>query len=134
MTTTKIEAIFDVAVEPIWEIVTSLNDVKWRSDLSRIEVLKDQKNFIEYTKQGIATRFTITEFKPLMFYAFSMDNDSISGKWTGEFFYLGKHKTRIIFKEEVTAKKIYMKPFVKGYLIKQQKTYIRDLTNYLSRL
>ena len=34
--------------------------------------------------------------------------------------------------EDVSPKKIYMKPFVKSYLTKQQKRYVDDLTNYLA--
>ena len=48
------------------------------------------------------------------------------GYWTGLF----NHKdgfTTINFTEDVTPKKTYMKPFVKGYLKKQQQTYIHDL-------
>ncbi|MBM6800684.1 polyketide cyclase, partial [Coprobacillus cateniformis] len=53
--------------------------------------------------------------------------------WTGLF----NHKdgfTTIDFTEDVTPKKIYMKPFVKGYLKKQQQTYIHDLKKVLETL
>ncbi len=40
--------------------------------------------------------------------------------------------TEIDFTEDVTAKKIFMKPFVKSYLKKQQKQYISDLQRELS--
>lgn len=132
MTITKIEAVFDEKVETIWEIVTSLRDVSWRTDLSKLDVLEDQHKFIEYTKQGFPTNFQITTFEPWKLYAFTMENDNMSGIWTGEFFSLSETKTKIIFTEDITPKKFYMKPFVKGYLKKQQQKYVDDLTNYLA--
>ena len=42
--------------------------------------------------------------------------------------------TTIDFTEDVTPKKIYMKPFVKSYLKKQQQTYIHDLKKVLETL
>ena len=39
--------------------------------------------------------------------------------------------TEIDFTEEVTAKKLLLKPFVKGYLKKQQERYIADLKKAL---
>lgn len=132
MTITKIEAVFNEKVETIWDIVTSLKDVSWRTDVSKIEVLEEQKKFVEYTNEGYPTNFVTTKFEPWTLYAFTMDNDHMSGRWTGEFFPLTNQKTKIIFTEDVTPKKFYMKPFVKGYLKRQQQKYIDDLTTYLT--
>lgn len=132
MTITKIEAVFNEKVETIWDIVTSLKVVSWRTDVSKIEVLEEQKKFVEYTNEGYPTNFVITKFEPWTLYAFTMDNDHMSGRWTGEFFPLTNQKTKIIFTEDVTPKKFYMKPFVKGYLKRQQQKYIDDLTTYLT--
>lgn len=132
MVKTTIEAVFNEPIETIWHIVTDLRNAEWRSDLSKIEVLEDKKVFIEYTNQGFPTKFVITTYEPLKLYAFTMDNENISGKWVGEFQAISETKTKIIFVEDVSSKKIYMKPFVKGYLNKQQKRYVEDLTNYLT--
>lgn len=132
MVKTTIEAVFNEPIETIWHIVTDLTNADWRSDLSRIEVLEDKKEFIEYTNQGFLTKFVITAFEPLKLYVFTMENENISGKWVGEFQLLSKTKTKIHFLEDVSPKKIYMRPFVKSYLTKQQKRYVDDLTNYLA--
>lgn len=55
-----------------------------------------------------------------------MENDNISGHWIGLFSKEGD-KTTIDFIEDVTAKKIFMKPFLRMYLKKQQKSYVQDL-------
>ena len=131
MTTARIEAIFHADIEKVWQVVTSMTNTKWRSDLNKVEVLEDQKVFVEYTTQDFPTTFTITGFEPMKFYAFEMENVNMKGKWTGEFFSLSVHKTKIHFTEAIQAKKIYLRPFVKSYLKKQQKTYVNDLTKYL---
>ena len=122
--------IFSTEIEKIWEIVTSLEHYSWRSDLSRIEVIENGKKFIEYTKDGYPTTFTITVFEPCSRYEFDMENSNMTGHWTGIFTTKGQ-KSCLDFTEEVTAKKAVMKPFVALYLTKQQKTYFEDLKKAL---
>ena len=50
-----------------------------------------------------------------------MENSSMKGHWVGIFTSIGD-KTEIDFTERVTAKKFYMKPFVKSYLKKTAST------------
>lgn len=50
----------------------------------------------------------------------------MSGHWSGIFSVQGD-MVSVTFVEDVNAKKIFMKPFVKGYLKKQQLKYISDL-------
>lgn len=121
------------ACEPgkIWDIVTSLTDYSWRSDICKIEVLEAGKTFVEYTKEGYATRFRITVFEPYERYEFDMENENMKGHWTGSFSY-SEGKTTIDFTEEVTARKVFMKPFVKMYLKKQQMAYLSDLKRALT--
>lgn len=125
--------IFSTEVKKIWEIVTSCEKYSWRSDLSRIEVVETGKKFIEYTKEGYPTTFTITVFEPYQRYEFDMENSNMTGHWTG-IFTTKDHKTCVDFTEEVTAKKIFMKPFVGLYLKKQQKTYLEDLKKVLGEI
>lgn len=42
-------------------------------------------------------------------------------------------QTEIDFTEEVTAKKLVLKPFVKGFLKKQQELYVSDLKKVLEK-
>ena len=50
----------------------------------------------------------------------------MQGHWMGKFSYKDG-ATFIEFTEDVTAKKLVMKPFVGMYLKKQQAKYIQDL-------
>lgn len=130
MPISTVTATFDCNVEKIWGIVTSLDNYSWRSDLSKIEVLSENQ-FIEYTKDGFATTFTITDETPYKKWAFNLENENIIGSWTGKFSQK-INKTEIVFTENVKAKKFFMKPFVKGFLKKQQALYIKDLTKIIN--
>lgn len=129
MAISKMEAIFNNDIKEVWAIVTSLKNYQWRSDLSKIEIISD-KQFIEYTKDGYATTFTITVTKPFERWEFDMENSNIKGHWTGIFSFQNG-QTEIEFTEDVTAKKLIMKPFVKLFLRKQQELYVSDLRKAL---
>ena len=131
MAISRISAVFQGNLQMVWDIVTSLENYQWRSDLSRIEVVNENR-FIEYTKDGYATTFTITASVPYERWEFDMENGNMKGHWTGVFKGKGG-KTEIDFTEDVTAKKLIMKPFVKGYLKKQQEQYVSDLRKALEK-
>lgn len=132
MAIVNMKATFQCEIQKVWNIVTSLDNYSWRSDLDRIEVI-DNNRFIEYTKEGYATTFTITNTEPCRCWEFDMDNDNMSGHWIGIFSY-ENGITTIDFTENVTAKKLVMKPFVKLYLKKQQSAYAADLEKAVSTL
>ena len=131
MAISNVKATLQVDIERVWEIVTSLYYYSWRSDLSKIEILEYGKKFIEYTRSGYATTFTITTFEPMKRYEFDMENDNMSGHWIGVFSKIDG-KTEISFTENIIPKKWIMKPFVGMYLKKQQDTYISDLRKAVS--
>ena len=132
MAISTIKATFQSKVQDVWDIVTSLEKYQWRSDLSKIEIISE-KQFVEHTKDGYATTFTITVFEPYKRWEFDMENDNMSGHWTG-IFSIEKDKVCIDFTENVTAKKLLMKPFVGMYLKKQQAAYLRDLKKALGEV
>lgn len=132
MARANIKASFNCDLEKVWNMVTSLENYSWRSDLSKIEVLEDGKKFVEYTTDGYSTVFTVTLFEPLKRYGFDMDNENMHGHWVGLFSY-GNGETTIDFTEDVTAKKVLLKPFVRTYLKKQQSAYVTDLKKALFR-
>lgn len=129
MAVSNIKVTFPCDVKKVWETVTSLENYAWRGDLSKIEIIND-KQFVEFTKEGYATTFTITVMTPYQRYEFDMENDNIKGHWVGVFTQKGE-QTEIDFTEDVAAKKLFMKPFVKAYLKKQQSQYVSDLKKAL---
>lgn len=130
MATTTMTALLPKDIKTVWDIVTSLTAYAWRSDLQRIEV-QNKTQFIEYTKDGFSTAFTITYTMPYARLELDMENENIKGHWVG-IFSEKKGQTQIVFTENVSAKKIWIKPFVKSYLKKQQTQYISDLKKALS--
>lgn len=129
MAVSNIKVLFPSDIQTVWDTVTSLKKYQWRSDLSKIEIL-NEKQFIEYTKDGFGTTFTITVSEPYQRWEFDMENSNIRGHWIG-IFEEKQGQTEINFTEDITAKKLFMKPFVKGYLQKQQKQYVSDLQKAL---
>lgn len=129
MAISNIKATLPYDVKKVWDLVTSLENYSWRSDISKIEVLSDNK-FVEYTKDGYATTFTTTAMETYRRWEFKIENDNISGHWIG-LFSPKDDKTTIDFTEDITAKKIFMRPFLGIYLRKQQWSYVRDLERAL---
>jgi len=118
-------------IEKVWNVVTSLENYKWRSDIEKIEILENGKKFVEYTKDGYKTIFTITNFESEKRYEFDMENENMQGHWTG-IFTKYSDGTLIDFTEDVNVKKIIIKPFARIYLKNQQKCYINDLKKELN--
>ena len=129
MAISNLKALFQCDIKTVWDTVTSLENYQWRSDVSSIELI-DETQFIEYTKDGFATTFTITVSEPCKRWEFDMENSNMKGHWIG-IFTEKNGQTELDFTEDVTAKKRFMKPFVKAFLKKQQALYISDLKKAL---
>ncbi len=125
MATSKVTVHFPCPVEQVWQAVTDLSHTAWRSDLARVEVL-DENHFVEHTKGGYATEFTVTACEPPRYWAFTMANGNMSGSWEG-IFEAAEEGARLTCTETITAKHWWMCPFVPGYLKRQQKRYLDDL-------
>lgn len=63
MATSNIKVRIPCDIHKVWGVVTAVEHYTWRSDLSKTEVISD-KQFIEYTKEGYPTTFTITITEP----------------------------------------------------------------------
>lgn len=129
MPTSKVTVHFPYPVEQVWQAVTDLARTAWRSDLARVEVV-DETHFIEHTKSGYATNFTVIALEPLHRWAFTMNNDNMSGSWEGVF-EEAEGGARLTCTETVNAKHWWMCPFVPGYPKRQQKLYLNDLRKEL---
>ena len=129
MAVSKVTVQFPCPVERVWQTVTDLSHTAWRSDLERVEVL-DEAHFVEYTKSGYATNFTVTGCEPLRCWTFTMENGNMSGSWEG-IFQAAEGGTRLTCTETVNGKHWWMRPFVPGYLKRQQKRYLDDLRREL---
>ena len=129
MPTSRVTVHFPCPAERVWEVVTNLANTAWRSDLKWVEVL-DEAHFVEHTKSGYATNFTVTACEPLHYWAFTMENGNMSGTWEG-IFEAAEGGTQLTCTETVNAKRWWMRLFVPGYLKRQQKLYLYDLRKEL---
>ncbi|GFI55984.1 hypothetical protein IMSAG013_01035 [Clostridiales bacterium] len=127
-----VTAQFPCDCKTVWDIVTDNKNYEWRSDLSKIEMI-DENRFDEYTKTGFVTHFQITAKEPYREYRFDIENQNMSGRWSG-MFESRDGGTQITFTEEVQVKNPIMNLFVKGYLKKQQARYIADLQKAIAKL
>lgn len=126
MATSNIKTTIGSDIHKVWETVLAVEKYSdWRSDLSKTEIING-KQFIEYTKKGYVTTFTITALESYKRWEFDMENANIKGHWVG-IFTSGGNETQIEFTEDVIPKKWFMKPFVKFYLKKQQTQFVLDL-------
>lgn len=108
MAVSTIKAEFKCEIEKVWELVTSLDNYSWRSDIDKIIVTVPEKEFEEHTKDGYVTKFKITAFDEYKNYEFDMENGNMQGHWTGKFSY-NDGVTFIEFTEDVTAKNLIIK-------------------------
>ena len=130
MAVSNIKVLITGELQKVWELVLDIENYgAWRSDLSKTEVISDKK-FIEYTKEGYPTTFTVTLVEPYRRWEFDMENSNMTGHWTGIFTAKGD-ETEIDFTERVEAKKWLLKPFVKLYLKKQQAQFVADIRKAL---
>ena len=131
MAVSNIKALIPGELQKVWDLVLDIENYgAWRSDLSKAEVISDKK-FIEYTKDGYPTTFTVTLVEPYRRWEFDMENSNMTGHWTGIFTAKGD-ETEIAFMEQVEAKKWLLKPFVKLYLRKQQTQFVADIMKNFS--
>lgn len=126
MTVSNLKSVLPSDVHKAWSVVTTASEYpRWRTDLSRVQILGPEA-FLEYTADGYVTKFTIVRAKPGQLWELEMDNANLHGRWVGRFRQRGL-ATVVDFTEYVSVKKVWMKPFVKGYLKKQQAQFITDL-------
>ena len=77
MATSNIKCTLDSDIYKVWKIVLDIDKYSiWRSDLSKTEII-DENKFIEYTKEGYATSFTVTFVEPHKRWEFDMENSTL---------------------------------------------------------
>ena len=119
------EALLPAPAERVWQVVTSLEDTAWRSDLREVNDLGEGR-FVEVTKGGVSTTFATVVWEPGRRWAFTLENPNLTGRWEGVF-QPREGGTWVRFTEEVTPRRWYLRLFVKGYLKRQQARYLADL-------
>ena len=120
MIKSNIKRQFSCDKNKLWNIITDNSNYKWRTDLSKIEII-DETHFVEYTTNNFPTYFTITVKEKLREYKFDLENANLKGKWIGIFKELPNGNTELDFTEEIEVNNFIMKLLAKFYLKSQQK-------------
>lgn len=120
MIKSNIKKQFSCDKNKLWDIITDNSNYKWRTDLSKIEII-DEIHFIEYTKNKFPTYFTITAKEKLKEYKFDLENANLKGRWIGTFKELPNGQIELDFTEEIEVNSLIMKLLAKPYLKSQQK-------------
>lgn len=130
MAVTVVKVNFPFGCETVWQVLTDVAAYPaWRSDLGKTEILGGGR-FVEYTKDGYATTFTVTREEPGRRWEFEMENGNMKGRWSGVLT-PKKGGAEVELTEQAKAKKLWMRPFVKPYLKKQQAQFVADLQKAL---
>ena len=132
MIKSNIKKQFSCDKNKLWDIITDNSNYKWRTDLSKIEII-DETHFVEYTINNFPTYFTITAKEKLKEYKFDLENANLKGKWSGIFNELPNGNIELDFTEEIEVNSLIMKLLAKPYLKSQQKRYMKDLEKELNR-
>lgn len=131
MITSTITAVLDADISTVWRIVTDARRyTEWRGDLECVEVL-DALHFTEHTRDGFATRFTVTQSHAPELWELHIENANLTGRWLGEFESLGE-TIGVRFTEHVRTKMPIPALIVKHYLKNQQKAFVNDLKTELT--
>lgn len=91
MAVSNIKATIQGDIHKVWEVVLNVAQYTWRSDLSKTEIVSE-KQFIEYTKDGYPTTFTVTLVEPYKRWEFDMENSNMKGHWIGVFTQKGEEQ------------------------------------------
>lgn len=131
MTTSNIKAMIPCDIQKVWGTVSAVECYHtWRSGVSKTEKI-GEKQFIEYTKDGYSTSYTITAAKSPSRWELDVENDHIKGHWTILFSSKGS-ETEIDFTACIEAKKLSIRPigksvFEQTYLKREQTQFVTDL-------
>ena len=60
MKSSTLTAQFPCDCKTVWDIVTNNENFEWRSDLSKIKII-DENRFDEYTRNGFVTHFGLLQ-------------------------------------------------------------------------
>lgn len=125
----EITVYFQADIKTVWNVVTNNEDYEWRSDVKKIEISEDGKQWREYHTDKIYTKFILVEKTAYSRYIFNMENSKFTGHWTGFFYSTESGGTKVIFTENIFIKNPLVRiiSYIFWDLKKIQRTYVRDL-------
>lgn len=122
MTTSSVKATIPCEISKVWGTLLAVEGYPtWRSDVSKTEVIND-KQFIEYTKDGFSTTYQVTVVEPHSRWELDLENSTVTGHWTVIVSCKGS-ETELNFTSSAEAKKLTLRPYAKSML---EKMYLKN--------
>lgn len=111
---------FKSDVEKVFSTVSNIGDCSWRSDLSRVEKITDDK-YVECNRKNRLTKIKITNSRKSSQFEFDVQNEKYFGHWCGQFAPLkdGGCRMYIIYDFEpvsIFGKLVNLEKFVERYI------------------
>ena len=129
------EIVLKFNIKTIWNIVANNKDYKWRTDIKKLEILENGKDWIEYydEKEKFLTGFKLKTKEEYALYSFDMENKNFYGNWTGKFIEINENETKCIFTEKIYVKNKIMNLLAQFFwnIEKIQEQYFKDLEKKL---
>ena len=117
--------VFRSSLKRVWDIITGMNDQRWRTDLIQSSVIS-QDQFLEISVDGVRTIGTITNWKTYHFFEYEYENDNVYGHR-----YITFREedglTVVEIEEEADAKKLMARPMLLMNMKKAHQRYMDDL-------
>lgn len=118
--------ILDDKVASVFNKITDIKNVNWRSDLNVTKGI-DDNNFIEYSKKNYPTFYTITKKTKNKTYELDFTNNKVEGHITYSF-KKEEDKMNVTVIADVTFVDAKFKMIAKQKLKNQWKKFIADLS------
>ena len=109
-------------------LIHILKDCSWRSDLTRVEQIGDNR-FIEYDRKQRETKIFVTDLRENIQFDYDVENNSYRGHWSGQFAPLPDGGCRMYLNFDFEPQSILGK-FVR--VDKFEERYIEDLKKELN--
>ena len=126
---------FESSIEEVWDIITNREDVSWRPDILKVEIINDEE-FKEITKSGQITSYKIEENKKYNIYVLRMKNKNIEGIFQASFKDNQKEGCTVEFyqKNELISIGAIIASIFFVNLTKLQNRYVYDMKKRLGEL
>ena len=126
-------AIYDADVKAAWNVLTSREDVSWRTDLKKIEYRRDKDDFVEYSNDGYQLGFIVTEERPYEYYEIETWSLETKGKRSFEFEQLEDGTTRVVMREETKIKPFFIEWLSRIFMPMEKilTTHLEDARDYI---
>lgn len=126
-------AVYDADLKTAWDVLTSREDVSWRSDLKKIEYRAGNHDYVEHSHDGYQLGYVVTEERPYEYYEIETWSLETKGKRSFEFEDMEDGTVRVILREETKIKPFWIEWLSRFFmpLEKLLTQHLEDARDYI---